>query len=98
MRFSKLFYQRGVTFKNVADISSEIGCRVARIMKTNIELFREIIERSQEEKRGLTVYFNGQTLTGIVKQIIEDEAVELISQQYRLAIVRLDKIEAMSLD
>jgi len=67
-------------------------------MKTNIEPFRDIIERSQKEKRGLTVYFNGQILTGIVKQIIEDKAIELVSQHYHLAIVRLDKIEAMSVN
>ena len=67
-------------------------------MKTNIELFREIIERSQKEKRGLTIYFSGQKLIGIVKRIIEDEAIELVSQEYHLAIVRLDKIEAMSVN
>ena len=67
-------------------------------MKPNIELFKEILERSQTEKRGLTVYFNGQMLTGIVKQIIENEAVELISQQYHLAIIKLDKIEAILLN
>lgn len=64
-------------------------------MKTNIELFKEILERSQNEKRGLTVYVNGQTLSGIVKQMIGDEAVELISREYHQAIVRLDKIDAM---
>ena len=67
-------------------------------MKTNIELFREIIERSQKEKRGVTIYFSGQKLIGIVKRIIEDEAIELVSQEYHLAIVRLDKIEAMSVN
>lgn len=67
-------------------------------MKTNIELYRGIIERSQKEKRGLAVYFNGQMLTGIVKQIVEDEAIEMVSQKYHQAIVRLDKIEAMSVN
>lgn len=67
-------------------------------MKTNLGIFKELIERSQTEKRGLTVYFNGQTLTGIVRQTINDEALELVSQQFHKAVVRLDVIEAMTVN
>ena len=62
------------------------------------ELFKELLERSRDEKRGLTVYLSGQTLIGIVTRIIGEEAIELTSQQFHRAIVRLEKIEAMSVN
>jgi hypothetical protein len=61
-----------------------------------LELFRELIERSQNEKRGLTIYLNGQTIVGIVSQIINDYAIELRSQQYHKAVVLLESVEAMA--
>ena len=61
-----------------------------------LELFKELVERSQNERRGLTVYLQGQSITGIVTRIIgEGAAVELASQQYHKAVVRLDTVEAM---
>ena len=65
-------------------------------MKTKIELFKELIERSQNEKRGLTIYLNGQSIAGVVTQIINEQAIELRSQQYHKAVVLLESIEAMA--
>lgn len=62
------------------------------------ELFRELIERSQNEKRGLTVYFGGQSIVGIVARVIGVEAIELRSQQYHQAIVLFEAVEAMSVN
>jgi hypothetical protein len=69
---------------------------VEAIMKTKIELFKELIERSQNEKRGLTIYLNGQSIAGVVTQIINEQAIELRSQQYHKAVVLLESIEAMA--
>jgi hypothetical protein len=71
---------------------------VEAIMKTKIELFKELIERSQNEKRGLTIYLNGQAIVGIVSQIINEQAVELRSQQYHKAVVMLESIEAIAVN
>jgi hypothetical protein len=62
-----------------------------------LELFKELIERSQNEKRGLTIYLNGQAIVGIVTQIINEQALELRSQQYHKAVVLLESVEAMVL-
>lgn len=67
-------------------------------MQTSIEIFKELIERSQTEKRGLTVYFNGQAITGIARRVIDDQALELVSQQFHQAVIRLEVIEAMSVN
>jgi hypothetical protein len=66
-------------------------------METKLELFKELIELSLNEKRGLTVYFNGQTIVGVVKNIIGNEALELRNQMFSRIIVRLEMIEAVAI-
>jgi len=66
-------------------------------METKFELFRELIELSLNEKRGLTVYFNGQSIAGVVKNIIGNEALELRNQMFSKIIVRLEIIEAVAI-
>jgi hypothetical protein len=61
-----------------------------------LELFKELIERSRDEKRGLTIYVNGQTIIGVVTEIINEQAIELRSQQYHKATVLIEAIEAMA--
>lgn len=66
-------------------------------MDTKYELFKELIELSQNEKRGLTVYFDGQSIAGVVKNIIGNEALELRNQMFSKIIVRLEMIEAVAI-
>ncbi len=61
-----------------------------------LELFRELIERSQNENRGLTVYFGGQSIVGVVARVIGEEAIELRSQQYHKALVLFEAVDAMT--
>lgn len=63
-----------------------------------LELFKELIERSREEKRGLIVYFGGQTIVGVVVQIVGEQAVELRSQQFHKAVVILESVDAMAVN
>jgi hypothetical protein len=66
-------------------------------MENKFELFRELIEQSQNEKRGLTLYIGGQTIVGIVTNVVGAEAVELRSQMFSKAVVLIDSIEAASI-
>jgi hypothetical protein len=61
-----------------------------------LELFRELIERSQKEKRGLTVYLGGNQIVGVVTAIINEQAIELRSQQFHKAVVLIETIEAIA--
>lgn len=61
-----------------------------------MNLFSELIEWSQKEKRGLTLFIKGQTVAGIVIRVIGTEAIELKSQTYSRLIVRLDSIDGMA--
>jgi hypothetical protein len=62
-----------------------------------MELFKEIIETSLKEKRGLTIFIKGQTIAGIVTQIIGLEAIEVRNQTFSKVIIRLDAIDAMAI-
>jgi hypothetical protein len=56
-----------------------------------------MIELSQNEKRGLTVFLSGQTIAGVVKNVIGTEAIELRSQMFSKIIVRIEAIDAMAI-
>jgi hypothetical protein len=66
-------------------------------MENKFELFRELIEQSQNEKRGLTIFIGGQTVVGIVVKIIGTEAIEVRSQMFSKAVVLIDSIDAMAI-
>jgi hypothetical protein len=63
-----------------------------------MELFKELIETSQTEKRGLTIFFNGQTFAGIVTKVIGTEAIEIRNQTYSRMTIRFDRIEARAIN
>ena len=63
-----------------------------------MELFKELIETSETERRGLTIFFRGQTVAGIVTKVIGDEAIEVRNQTYSRIIIRFDQIEAMAIN
>ncbi len=62
-----------------------------------MELFKELIELSHKEKRGLTIFIKGQTIAGIVTQIIGLEAIEVRNQTVSKVIIRLDAVDAMAI-
>ena len=62
-----------------------------------MDLFKELIETSMKEKRGLTIFIKGQTIAGIVTQIIGLEAIEVRNQTFSKVIIRLDAIDAMAI-
>lgn len=66
-------------------------------MENKFELFKELIETSQNEKRGLTFFINGQTLAGVVTKIVGTEAIEVRSQMYSKAVIFIDAIDAAAL-
>lgn len=65
-------------------------------MENKLELFKEVFELSQNEKRGLTVFIKGQTIVGVVTKIIGADAVEMRSQMYSKSVILIDSIDAAS--
>ena len=62
-----------------------------------MEIFKEIIEISLKEKKGITVFVKGQTIGGAVTKIDGTEAIELRSQMYGKIIIRVESIDAIAL-
>ena len=62
-----------------------------------MDIYKELIERSLKEKRGLTFFVNGQTVSGVVTEILGDGAVAAYNQTYSRIVIRLDSIDAVAI-
>jgi len=57
---------------------------------------RSILEASQTEKKGVTLYVKGQAIPGVVVKI-EGDMVEMRSREYSRIVVRIDSIDAAAI-
>jgi hypothetical protein len=62
------------------------------------QTFRELFERSEKDKKGLTFYVRGQTISGIVVKVIGSEAVEVRNQTFSRIIIKLESIDAVAIN
>jgi len=70
-----------------------------KIPKMNkLDLFRELIERSQNERRGLTIFVHGQSITGTVANVVNEQAIVLTGRDYHQAVVLLESVDAMTVN
>jgi hypothetical protein len=63
-----------------------------------MQLYQDLFELSQKEKRGLTFYVKGQTIAGIVTKLIGEDAVEVRNQTFSRIVIRLDQIDAVAVN
>lgn len=71
---------------------------IASGQSPSIQSFRELLERSEKDKKGLTFFIKGQAISGIVVKIIGSEAVEVRSQTFSRIIIRLESIDAVAMN
>jgi hypothetical protein len=57
---------------------------------------KEILEISQNEKKGLLLYVRGQSIAGIVVKMNGD-TVELRSREYSRIVLRIDAIDGVAM-
>jgi len=62
-----------------------------------VQSFRELLDRSEKERKGLMFYVKGQTIPGVVVKIGTD-TVEVRNQTYGRVIIRLDSIDAVAIN
>jgi hypothetical protein len=60
------------------------------------DTMRELLESSQNEKKGVMLYVKGQSIGGLVVKIA-GEIVELRSREYSRIVVRIDSIDAVAM-
>ena len=51
---------------------------------------------AQQDKRGITVYVNGQAIGGAVTKIEPGQTVELRNQQFSRITIRIDRIDGIA--
>lgn len=62
-----------------------------------LEAFKELLEQSQEGKKGLTFYVSGQTVAGYVVRMRDDGAVvEVRNQTSSCVAIRMDRVDAIA--
>ena len=62
-----------------------------------MELFKELIESSRKEKRGLTIFIKGQTVVGVVTEVVGAEAIVVRNQAFSKVVIRVEAIDAMAI-
>ena len=65
-------------------------------MISKFKIYKEMFETSRDEKRGLTVYFGGQSIAGVVVEIIGTEAIEMRSREFARIVVCVEAIDALA--
>ena len=60
------------------------------------DTMRELLEASQNEKKGVMLYVKGQSIAGAVVKLSGD-TVELRSCEYSRIVVRVDSIDAVAM-
>ena len=61
-----------------------------------MEIYRELIEKSQSENRGLTFYVNGQEIPGLVVSV-QTACIVVRNQTHDQIVIPFDKIDAVAL-
>jgi hypothetical protein len=59
-------------------------------------MFRNILEASMNEKKGLMLYVKGQAIPGIVVKV-DAEMAELRSREYGRIVVKLESLDAVAM-
>ena len=60
------------------------------------DVMKEILEASQNEKKGVMLYIKGQSIGAVVVKMTGD-MVELRSREYSRIVVRMDAIDAVAM-
>lgn len=59
--------------------------------------FKALLEASHANRRGVTLFLNGQTVSGIVAACHDDGSIELTAQQYSRIIVLAERIDGAAM-
>jgi len=77
-----------------------LTCSVAPVIGAESAInqsIRELLEKSEKERKGLMFYVKGQTIGGAVTKIGTDY-VEVKNQTYSRIIIRFDSIDAVAIN
>jgi hypothetical protein len=61
------------------------------------DAMKELLEASQNEKKGINLYVKGQTIGGVVTKVAGD-VVEMRSREFSRIVVRIEAIDAAAMN
>ena len=76
-------------------LAASLAAGLPALGKEN-EMLRSLLEASQTEKKGVTLYVKGQAIPGIVVKT-DGDIVELRSREYSRIVVRIESIDAAAM-
>jgi len=82
----------------IVTVSLNLDYPIAAAQTQLAQNYRELLDRSEKEKKGLTFYVKGQTISGVVVRVIGTDAVEVRNQTFSRIIIRLDSIDALAIN
>jgi hypothetical protein len=59
--------------------------------------FKALLEASHANKRGVTLFLNGQTISGIVAACNADGSIEMTAQQYSRIVVLGERVDGAAM-
>lgn len=80
---------------HIAGLAAALAVGSTAVGKDN-DAMREILESSQNEKKGIMLYVKGQSIGGVVVKVTA-EIAELRSREYSRIVVRIDSIDAAAI-
>jgi hypothetical protein len=79
----------------LAVLAAHLGGSVPAMGKEN-DMIRSLLEASQNDKKGVTLYVKGQAIPGIVVKL-DGDMVEMRSREYSRIVVRVESIDAAAM-
>jgi hypothetical protein len=64
---------------------------------TGMSYYQEIFAQSMNDKKGITVYAGGAAIVGVVVKINGGDTIEMRNREVSRIIVRVDRIDAVSI-
>ena len=80
---------------HITGLAAALAAGTTLIAK-DTDTMRELLESSQNEKKGVMLYVKGQSIGGLVVKIAGD-VVELRSREYSRIAVKIDAIDAVAM-
>lgn len=62
-----------------------------------LQVFQELFDLSTKEKKGLTFYVGGEKIPGLVVKVHGETLVEVRNQTSSRVLIRIDRIDAVSI-
>jgi len=81
----------------LANVLTVINVTAASAHSPATQSFRELLDRSEKERKGLIFYVKGQSIPGFVGKMGAD-TVEVRNQTYGCIISRLESIDAVAIN